>query len=249
MPYWNIRSILDVTERTAISHQKRGTPMAIPASTVAPDRINRNDPRVTPITIPKRRNRRKNTTALEAARMLRTIATLIEQTSDNPYRVAAYRRAAATLAESDQDLHTLLVEGRHGVELDLPGLGERMRLKLGELLVTGQMGFTVELRPTLPPAARALLAVRTIGPRTALRLASELGVRSIEDVVLAARAGHIRRLDGFGPRREQQILTAAEAALGADRLAALDRRKRDPKTTPAPIPLRKPAQLPLREAA
>ena len=141
--------------------------------------------------------------------MLRTIATLIEQTSNNPYRVAAYRRAAALLSESDRDLHALLVQTRHGAELDLPGLGERMRRKLGDLLTTGRMGFTVELQPTLPPGARSLMAIRSIGPRTALRLSNELGLTTIADVATSARHGHIRRLPGFGVLRERQILRGA----------------------------------------
>lgn len=214
---------------------------------------NRNDPRITPLTVPNRRSR-TSPAAADASRMLRTIATLIEQTSNNPYRVAAYRRAAAALAESHRDLHELLVPGKHGVELDLPGLGERMRRKLGDLLTTGQMGFTVELRPTLPPQARSLLAVRSIGPRTALRLVSELGVSSVTDVAGAARRGHIRRLHGFGVRRERQLLREAEVVLGAGTKAApdgADSAVTSPAAREEPRPIRSPAsaQLPLRQAA
>lgn len=169
----------------------------------------RNDPTITPLTLPNRRPTPSAATALDAARMLRTIATLIEQTSNNPYRVAAYRRAASLLSEGDGDLHSLLVQTRHGAELDLPGIGERMRRKLGDLLTTGRMGFMVELQPTLPPVARSLLAIRSVGPRTALRLSNELGLKSVADVAVAARLGHIRRLPGFGVRRERQILLAA----------------------------------------
>ena len=169
----------------------------------------RNDPTITPLTLPNRRPTPSAATARDAARMLRTIATLIEQTSNNPYRVAAYRRAASLLSDSDRDLHALLVQTRHGAELDLPGIGERMRRKLGDLLTTGRMGFTVELQPTLPPVARSLLAIRSVGPRTALRLSNELGLSTVAEVALAARHGHIRRLPGFGVRRERQILLAA----------------------------------------
>ena len=175
----------------------------------SPVSSDRKDPTITPLTLPNRRPTPSAATARDAARMLRTIATLIEQTSNNPYRVAAYRRAASLLSESDRDLHSLLVQTRHGAELDLPGIGERMRRKLGDLLTTGRMGFTVELQPTLPPVARSLLAIRSVGPRTALRLSSELGLTSVADVALAARHGHIRRLPGFGVRRERQILLAA----------------------------------------
>lgn len=223
-------------------------------SQFSPVSRDRNDPTITPLTLPARRPGPTVATAREAARMLLTIATLIEQTTNNPYRVAAYRRAAALMAQSDRDLHSLLIQTRHGAELDLPGIGERMRRKLGDLLTTGRMGFTVELQPTLPPAARALMQIRSVGPRTALRLSAELGLTTVADVIRAARLGHIRRLPGFGLRRERQILRGA-----------LELMPDDPTpTTPAALPVPAPrmaqispirrgltgmAQLPLTEAA
>ncbi len=216
----------------------------------------RNDPTITPLTLPNRRPTPTAATARDAARMLRTIATLIEQTSNNPYRVAAYRRAAALLSESDRDLHSLLVQTRHGAELDLPGLGERMRRKLGDLLTTGRMGFTVELQPTLPPGARSLMAIRSVGPRTALRLSNELGLTTIAEVATAARHGHIRRLPGFGVLRERQILRGALDLLPAGFSAGDHASQSLPASggqTPATPAIRRftPAleQLPLTEAA
>lgn len=227
--------------------------MEAPFSPVSRDR---NDPTITPLTLPNRRPTPTAATARDAARMLRTIATLIEQTSNNPYRVAAYRRAASLLSESDRDLHSLLIQTRHGAELDLPGLGERMRRKLGDLLTTGRMGFTVELQPTLPPVARSLLAIRSVGPRTALRLSNELGLTSIADVAVAARHGHIRRLPGFGVRRERQLMLGAlqllPEGLGTADLAAVSQLTGgDPSAVDDRIRRFTPgvSQLPLTEAA
>ena len=224
-----------------------------------PNRRDRNDPAITPLIVPNRSGPTRSglASAVDAARMLRTIASLIEQTGGNPYRAAAYRRAATLLAESDRDLHSLLVIGPHGYELSLPGLGERLRRKLGELLTTGRMDFSIELQPTLPQAARNLLAIRTVGPRTALRLSADLGVTTVEEAAEAARRGHIRRLPGFGTRREKQILTGAEAWLAqrtiADLAAGNDQAPTPAVPAPAPTPIRRlparPDQLRLPAAA
>lgn len=187
--------------------------------------------------------------------MLRTIANVLELMNDNPYRVAAYRRAASLLMSAEGDLHDLLRPGRHGDELMLPGLGERMRRKLAEFLTTGRMDFSVELRTALPESARDLLRIRTVGPRTALRLTEELGLQSVEEVAEAARAGKIRRLRGFGPKRERQILANAEAILDdpTDPDPADSAAMTPPAEEPVVVAIRprapRPTQMQLPEAA
>jgi DNA polymerase (family 10) len=182
-------------------------------STPTPNNRPLSDPTITPIPLRGWKRPGEPTTNWDAARMLSTVASVLELMGDNPYRVAAYRRAANLLMQTEEDLHELLQPGRHGDELMLPGLGERMRRKLADFLATGRMDFSVELRTALPEPARELLQIRSVGPRTALRLVEELGLQTVEEVADAARAGKIRRLHGFGPKREKQILDNAEAIL------------------------------------
>lgn len=146
------------------------------------------------------------TTNRDAADVLFNVATILELAEDNPYRVRAYRRAARLLLRSREDARVKLTDTH---ELDLPGLGPRLRRKLGELLSTGRMGFYVELCADLPADVVELMRIPTVGPKTALRLHEELGLSSAADVVEAARSGKIRALYGFGVRRERQLLKGA----------------------------------------
>ena len=98
-------------------------------------------------------------------------------------------------------------------ELDLPGLGPRLRRKLGELLDKGRMTFYVELCAEMPPDISRLMSVPTVGPKTAWRLHEELGIANAAQLKAAAEAGKIRALYGFGPKREQQLLEGAKAVL------------------------------------
>src|SRR6188508_2501629 len=134
----------------------------------------------------------------EAADVLFNVATILELAEDNPYRVRAYRRAARLLLGSREDVRVKLTADK---ELDLPGLGPRLRRKLGELLSTGHMRFYVELCADLPGGASTLMQIPNIGPKTALRLNEELGLTSAADVYAAAQQGKIRQLYGFGPKR------------------------------------------------
>ncbi len=146
----------------------------------------------------------------DAADLLFDVATILERAEDNPYRVRAYRRAARLLLRRTDDLGSHLTPTG---ELDLPGLGPRLRRKLGELLAKGRMTFYVELCADLPPDISRLMAVPTVGPKTAWRLHEELGISNARELKAAAEAGKIRALYGFGPKREQQLLAGAEAVL------------------------------------
>lgn len=141
----------------------------------------------------------------DAADILFNVATILELAEDNPYRIRAYRRAARLLLARPGGASVNLVDGKHGKELDLPGLGPRLRRKLGELLATGRMRFYVELCAELPEEVAGLMQIPGVGPKTALRLHEELGVSTPAEVAAAAEAGKVRALYGFGPKRERLL--------------------------------------------
>ncbi|HYO29393.1 MAG TPA: helix-hairpin-helix domain-containing protein [Thermomicrobiales bacterium] len=152
----------------------------------------------------------------DAAALLFNVATILELADDNPYRIRAYRRAARLLLARPQTADVNLVEGKHGKELDLPGLGQRLRRKLGELLSTGRMRFYVELCAELPADVATLMQIPGVGPKTALRLHEELGLTTPAEVVAAADAGKLRALYGFGQKRERQIMAGAAEVVGGN---------------------------------
>lgn len=190
------------------------------------------------------------TTNREAADVLFNVATILELSQDNPYRIRAYRRAARLLLRSPEDARVKLTEKR---ELDLPGLGIRLRRKLGELLSTGRMGFYVELCAVMPDEVTRLMQIPGVGPKTALRLHEELGLTSAAEMVEAARAGKIRSLYGFGEKREQQLRDGAlEVLAGRPKVyAPVPPATEDELPEPTPIAIRHPdrEQLTLPEAA
>lgn len=186
----------------------------------------------------------------EAADALFNVATILEMADDNPYRVRAYRRAARLLLRSREDARVRLTDQK---ELDLPGLGIRLRRKLGELLSSGRMGFYVELCSVLPDEVVSLMQIPTVGPKTAIRLHEELGVSTAAEVVEAASTGKIRSLYGFGERRENLLLEGALQVLAGQpkRYAPLPAEDDDDLPPPTPMMARrpKPEQLALPVAA
>src|SRR5262249_56843772 len=68
-----------------------------------------------------------------------------------------------------------------------------------------------EYRARLPVDIAGLTALEGIGPKGVKILYETLGVRGVEDLAEAARAGKIRSLARFGERSEQNILRALAA--------------------------------------
>jgi DNA polymerase (family 10) len=146
----------------------------------------------------------------EVARVLFQVASILEMTQDNPYRVRAYRRAALGVTLLPRQLVDYVAAGS---DLPLPGVGKRIKGRLHELVNTGKMGVYATLLDELGEPFVSLLALHGVGPKTATRLVNELSIESLSDLAEAAREGKIRKLRGFGPKRETSLGNQAEALL------------------------------------
>jgi DNA polymerase (family 10) len=147
----------------------------------------------------------------QVAEVLFNIATLLEMQQANPYRIAAYRNAARGMLALAEPAVDILARGE---ALAFPGLGERLRRKITELIATGHMTFYDDLcEESLPEDVRSLMAVRHVGPRIAMRLVGTLGVSSVQQLYDAARMGRLRVHYGFGERSERRLAEGARAVL------------------------------------
>jgi DNA polymerase (family 10) len=167
----------------------------------------------------------------ERALRVFSVASFLEASGANPYRVRAYRRAAVRLLFLREDASAYLDERG---ELDLPGLGQRLRRKLGELVRTEKLSFHDELLAELPRPLRTLMTVPGIGLKTAERLVTERGVRGLRSLARSARRGRLRTLRGIGPAREQAWGEAAEALLAQAALTKSTRAATSTRTKTAP---------------
>jgi DNA polymerase/3'-5' exonuclease PolX len=147
----------------------------------------------------------------EMAEVLFNVATLLQMQNANPYRIEAYRNAARNLLMLPEAVVATLARNE---VLEMPGLGARLRRKISELATTGHMTFYDDLcEESLPEDVRALMRVRHIGPRTALRLADHLDIHSVDQLWRAAEAQQLRQHHGFGARSERRLAEAAHAVL------------------------------------
>ena len=151
----------------------------------------------------------------QIAEVLSGIASLLEAQKSNPYRIQAYRNAARGVLDLTEPAAMILARGE---ALPVPGLGERLRARISELVQTGTMTFFNDVSmQSLPPGVRSLLSIEHVGPRTAIRLYEELGIDTPEKLWWAANQQRIRQLSGFGPRSEARLKEAvARKRKGSD---------------------------------
>jgi DNA polymerase (family 10) len=79
-----------------------------------------------------------------------------------------------------------------------------------EVAATGGSAVLERLRAALPAAVLELSQLSGVSKDRALALHRSLGVNNIDELAAAARAGRVREVRGFGPKREAAILRAID---------------------------------------
>ena len=127
------------------------------------------------------------------------------------YKVIAYRKAAERFRSAPESIERMAAEGRL---TELADIGGTIAAKVDELLATGTMAALEKLRAVYPDGLVEMMRVPGVGPKTAKRLHTELGIDSTEALKAACEAGYVRELKGLGEKKEAGILEALQAGGG-----------------------------------
>ena len=149
----------------------------------------------------------------ELADQLDLLADLSELLEEESFKVVAYRRAAGRIRESPLPIAELALEGR---AKELPGVGKTIENKVVEVVEDGEMHALTKRRSMVPAGVVAFLRLPGVGPKTAARIWTQLGITSLDGLKSAAEEGRLRDLSGMGARSEEKILKALEAGVGVE---------------------------------
>jgi DNA polymerase (family 10) len=144
----------------------------------------------------------------EIVKILEDIADLLELKGENVFKTRAYQKAARSIEFLGEDVEKLVQEERLK---EIPGVGEAIAKKLTELINTGHLGYYERLRAEFPEGIGTFLEVPGIGPRTALLLAKELKVTTLEELEKAIEDGRVAELPRLGEKTAQNILHQIKA--------------------------------------
>jgi len=142
------------------------------------------------------------------ARILNEIADMLEMQGVE-FKPRAYRRAARTIESLAEPIEQVYAQGKL---LDLAGVGDAIAKKVAEIIETGTLRYYEDLKQKTPVDLDSLLAVEGIGPKTVGLLYKKLGIKTLEDLQLAAQEHKIREIKGLGPKTEENILSGIELA-------------------------------------
>ncbi len=155
----------------------------------------------------------------EIADQLDLLADISEILAEESFKVIAYRRAATRIRETPGPVAELALAGR---ATDLPGIGKTIEQKVVEIATDGEMHALTRRREKVPAGVVDFLRLPGVGPKTAARIWTELGVTTLDGLKTAAEDGRLRGLSGMGQKSEEKILAALAA--GAGRKAPRDDR-------------------------
>jgi len=139
----------------------------------------------------------------EVAGVFQDISDLLELKGESLFKVRAYQKAVRSIEHLPVELSQLMAEGKLR---EVPGIGEAIEKKITELLTTGRLKYYEELRAEFPEGVISLLQVPGVGPKTAMRLSTELGVKSVEELEQAIIDGRVAGLFRMGDKTAENIL-------------------------------------------
>ena len=151
--------------------------------------------------------------------------TVLDEGSPNAFRVRAYENALEAISSHPGDLQSLSEKELTAID----GIGQSTAKKVREFFQGGTIAKLEELRRKYPADFVELSKVPGLGPKTLLRLRSELGVRNLEDLRAAIGSQKVRDVHGLGAKMEEKLLHAI------DRLGETGKDKRRPIAEVMPI--------------
>jgi DNA polymerase (family 10) len=136
--------------------------------------------------------------------VLERIGTMMEIKGENPFKVRAYFSGARTLQTMEDDLGTVIEEGRLG---DVPGIGKALTEKIETLFAIGELEFYDKLLASVPSGLLDLLDIPGLGGKKIKALHEQLDIDSIESLTEACNEGKVAELKGFGEKTQEKILS------------------------------------------
>jgi DNA polymerase (family X) len=140
----------------------------------------------------------------DVIRLLETIALYMEIKGENPFKIAAFRKAASALETDERSI----------TEIDdftaIPGIGKGTASVIHEFLETGTSSVLEQLKQEIPESLLTLLRLPGLGGKKIAKLYQELGIVDIASLKEACLEQKVQQLPGFGKKTEEKLLAAIE---------------------------------------
>jgi DNA polymerase (family 10) len=148
----------------------------------------------------------------EIADRLASLAQLLSSQKENPYKVKAYRRAAAHIRNLPESLDEMV--RREEDVTQFAGIGAAIASAIREIVMTGTLTKLERLRGEASPAVAELSAHPRLDPKRVMRVYRKMNISSVRELRRLMESGQVEQV--FGNRMTQHIrqgLTETHAML------------------------------------
>jgi DNA polymerase (family 10) len=139
----------------------------------------------------------------QVADALDEFAEILQLLGENAFKTRAYVNGARAIRALDEDLETLVREGRLR---EVPGLGATLVARVTELVTTGTSPHLEKLRAQMPRGLSELLRIEGLGPKRVRELYKGLGVTTVAELEEAIHANRLAEMPGFGEKTQAKVL-------------------------------------------
>lgn len=140
----------------------------------------------------------------DVIKLLETIALYLELKGENPFRIAAYRKAAQSLERDARSLNEIEDFSQ------IPGIGQATNDLIVEYIETGESSLLKTLQAEVPETLLPLLKLPGLGGKRVATLYKELNIVDADSLKQACLDGTIKKVRGFGTKTIANILQALE---------------------------------------
>src|SRR5258708_35696614 len=139
------------------------------------------------------------------AEQFELLGDLMELEGADGFRVGAYRRAAARIRETPSSVAQLALDGK---AKQLQDIGKTIEAKIVEVVEDGEIHALTKRNAEVPAEVATFMRLPGLGPKTARRISTELGITTVAALQAAAESGALRGHAGIGPGTEANSATA-----------------------------------------
>lgn len=122
------------------------------------------------------------------------------------FKPRAYEKAAGAVNGLEEEVAEIYGTGGRKALEAIPGVGISIAEKIEEFLKTGHVKYLEGLERKTPVDLAGLTRVEGLGPKSIKTLYQKLDIRTVAELEAAAKAGKIAKLEGFGAKKEENIL-------------------------------------------
>lgn len=140
-------------------------------------------------------------------KQLERIATLFELSAENPFKVSAYRKAAANLETFEDDINAV------SDFTQIKGIGKGVAEVLEDIRAHHESSLLKTLKEQVPEGFIQMLKIRNLGAKKIVKINDALGITTVDELKAACLNNEISALAGFGKKSEENILSGIEEML------------------------------------